>query len=65
MTQSELNRAVSEATGEDVNEISLRGFSLVDPVGGDLEFEAEQFAAQVYDWDARFTGTTQPFYESF
>ena len=62
MTQSEINNAVSKALGEDVSEINQRGFSLVDPMQDD--FESEQFAPQVYDWDAPFDGTTQSFYQS-
>lgn len=36
MTQNELNRAVAEATGETVSEISSRGFGLLElrPPGG-------------------------------
>jgi len=63
MTQSELNHAVSQATGDDVRDISRLGFSLVDPAAND--FEPEQFPPQVYDWDAPFDGTTQPFHQSF
>ena len=64
MTQSELNQAVSQATGDDVCDVSRLGFNLVDPTQDDLDLEPEQFAPQVYDWDAPFSGTTQPFYQS-
>ena len=66
MTQSELNRAVSQATGEDVNEIQQRGFSLV----GTFPDDAFDFGGtdlpdpQVIDWDAPFVGATQSFYET-
>ena len=66
MTQSELNRAVSQATGEDVNEIQQRGFSLVGVFPDDV-FElgsADMPDPQVVDWDAPFVGATQSFYET-
>ena len=66
MTQSELNRAVSQATGEDVDEIQQRGFSLVGVFLGDV-FEldsADMPDPQVVDWDSPFVGDTQSFYES-
>ena len=65
MTQSELNRAVSQATGEDVSEIQQRGFSLVDAFPDDA-FDLGEVGLpepQVVDWDAPFVGTTQSFYE--
>ena len=66
MTQSELNRAVSQATGEDVNEIQQRGFSLVSTsLDEALDFlETDLPDPQVVDWDAPFVGATQSFYES-
>ena len=66
MTQSELNRAVSQATGEDVNEIQQRGFSLVGGFPDDaFDFEATDLPdPQVIDWDSPFVGDTQSFYES-
>ena len=63
MTQSELNTAVSEALGEDVNELNL-AFSLVDPTQDDFDAEPDQFAPQVYDWDAPFAGTSQSFHQT-
>jgi len=63
MTQSELNTAVSKALGEDVSDLNLE-FSLVDPARDDFDFEPDQFAPQVYDWDAPFSGTTQPFHQT-
>jgi hypothetical protein len=47
MTQTELHRAISRATGDDVEVIARRGFSLVDedaPLDGELEELA-------IDWD--------------
>jgi hypothetical protein len=51
MNQSEINRAVAQATGETVREIRRRGFSLIDPdeVGFDLEPDDRQ--PQIVDWD--------------
>jgi hypothetical protein len=63
MTQAELNHAVSAATGEDVHEICLRGFSLVDSTKDAFD-ECDLQDPQVIDWDARFAGTTQSFHES-
>ena len=65
MTQSELNRAVSQATGEDINEIQQRGFSLVEAFPDDA-FDLGTMdlpEPQVVDWDSPFVGTTQSFYE--
>ena len=47
MTQSQLNRAVSNATGEDFEVIERRGFSLVDE---DLPADDEDLP-QFIDWD--------------
>ena len=47
MTQSQLNRAVSNATGEDFEVIERRGFSLVDQ---DLPAEDDDLP-QFIDWD--------------
>jgi len=47
MTQTELHRAISRATGDDVEVIARRGFSLVDedaPLDGELDELA-------IDWD--------------
>ena len=48
MTQSQLNRAVSRATGEDFELIDQRGFSLVsdDPPVDEADMEA-----LIVDWD--------------
>ena len=45
MTQSELNRAVARATGEDVSEIAYRGFQ-------PLELEPTEPEDLIVDWDA-------------
>ena len=48
MTQSQLNRAVSRATGDDFDVIDRHGFSLVDdecPVNND------DLEALIVDWD--------------
>lgn len=44
MTQTELNRAVAQATGEAVDTICRHGFSVVDPASLDRE-------PLVIDWD--------------
>ena len=51
MTQDTLDRAVAQATGEDLNEIRRRGFNLADP--GEVEFdpEPEDLLPEMIDWD--------------
>jgi hypothetical protein len=48
MTQSQLNRAVSRATGEDYDLIDHRGFSLLDD---ELPLQNDDLEAQMIDWD--------------
>lgn len=47
MTQSELNRAVSKATGEDCDVIDRRGFTLVDD---EPPLEDDDLLTLVTDW---------------
>jgi hypothetical protein len=65
MTQAELN-AVARATGEDVETIEQRGFSIVGTFPDDaFDFEGAAMPdPQVVDWDSPFVGATQSFYES-
>jgi len=51
MTQQDLDRAVSAATGEELREIRRRGFSIVDPADVDFDPEPDDLPAQVIDWD--------------
>ena len=51
MTQDTLDRAVAQATGEDLNEIRRRGFNLVDPVEVDFDPEPEDLLPEMIDWD--------------
>ena len=48
MTQTQLNRAVSRATGEDYDLIDDRGFSLLDD---ELPLQNDDLEAQMIDWD--------------
>lgn len=48
MTTRQLHQAVSRATGEDVQLIARRGFSLVDD---DLPPADEDWAEMALDWD--------------
>lgn len=48
MTQNQLNRAVSRATGEDFELIDARGFSLVDD---ELPLQDDDLEALMIDWD--------------
>jgi hypothetical protein len=51
MTQSQIDRAVSRATGESIDEIRRRGFSLADLP--DISFDPEPVVRppQVVNWD--------------
>jgi hypothetical protein len=51
MTQSQLNSAVSRATGEDRDTISRLGFSLADPDLVQYDPEPCDFGPQTIDWD--------------
>jgi hypothetical protein len=51
MTQRELNRAVAEATGEDLREVRRRGFSIADPVDLDFDPEPNCIRPKAVDWD--------------
>ena len=61
-----LSELIARATGEDVETIQQRGFSLV----GTFPDAASDLGTpdlpdpQVVDWDAPFVGATQSFYES-
>ena len=48
MTQSQLNQAVSRATGDDFDVIDHRGFSLVDD---ECPVQEDDMQALVVDWD--------------
>ena len=52
MTQTELNRAVARATGENLRVISLLGFSLADPVFVEHDPEPCDVESKIVDWDA-------------
>lgn len=51
MTQSELDRSVSRATGESLCEIRSRGFSLADPQDVNFDPEPSDLPPQCIDWD--------------
>lgn len=50
MTQAQLNRAVAEATGETVETIRHRGFSIVTPLKI-FDPDDEMAQPQLADWD--------------
>ena len=52
MKQSELNRAVARATGENLRVISQLGFSLADPVSVQHDPEPCDVEDLIVDWDA-------------
>lgn len=49
MTQRQLDRAVSRATGDDLTTIRQQGFSLIDPAETYCDDEREPLTV---DWDA-------------
>ena len=51
MVQSQLDRLVADATGEDVYEIQRRGFSLADPTETNFDPEPDCRSPQIIDWD--------------
>ena len=51
MNQSELNRAVARATGENLRVISQLGFSLADPVSVEHDPEPTDIEDMIVDWD--------------
>ena len=50
MTQTQLDRMVAKATGEDLRSIRRRGFSIA-TFGIDLEPDPDQRPPQMVDWD--------------
>jgi hypothetical protein len=60
MTQQDLDRAVSAATGEELREIRRRGFSIVDPQEVDFDMEPNDLPAQTIDWDDYRFGRPTP-----
>jgi hypothetical protein len=55
MTQASLNRSVAKATGESLNTIRRRGFSIADPATTDFDPEPCSPPA-VVDWDEVASG---------
>jgi hypothetical protein len=51
MTQSELNRLVACATGEDVSTIAGRGFGIADPALVHHDPEPSRTRARIVNWD--------------
>jgi len=51
MTASQLNRAVSRATGESIREIRHRGFGLVAPLEVQTDSDCEDRLPLIIDWD--------------
>jgi hypothetical protein len=50
MSQQEIDEAVASATGEKVDTIRSRGFSIVDP--WEVAFDPEPRGPMVLDWDS-------------
>ena len=51
MTPRQLNCALAQRTGEDVQEIQRRGFSIADPFDTDFDPEPDDTPPQTVDWD--------------
>ena len=51
MVQTQLDRLVAGATGEDIREIRRRGFSLADPTEINFDPEPDCRPPQIVDWD--------------
>ncbi|MCI0360144.1 MAG: hypothetical protein L0211_16825 [Planctomycetaceae bacterium] len=51
MTQNDLYRSLSRATGESVRTIRKLGFSSFDPSMPAIEFDGVDPAPQIVDWD--------------
>jgi len=51
MRQSEVNRAVAKATGENLRIISRLGFSLADPLSVEHDPEPSDVEDMIVDWD--------------
>jgi len=50
MTQSEVDCAVAEVTGEDLHDVNRIGFSIADPI--DVNYDPEPwYPPQMVDWD--------------
>ena len=56
MTQREIDREAAATLGEDVREVSRRGFSVADP--GDVNFDPEPdlLGPSTIDWDELYGG---------
>lgn len=52
MTQQELDRSVASATGESLRNVRRRGFSVIQLDSPEPDFDPEDSAVQIVDWDA-------------
>ena len=51
MTQKQLNELVAQATGEDLDEIQRRGFSIADPVEANFDPEPYDLRSWRLGWN--------------
>ncbi len=51
MTQREIDSAVAQRTGEEVREITRRGFTIIDPFEIYFDPEPDDLPRQIMDWD--------------
>lgn len=52
MTQSEVNQAVARTLGEDIRDVNMLGFTILDPQVEFFDPECDCQDPQVLDWDA-------------
>jgi hypothetical protein len=55
MTQQQLDREVATSLGEDIHEISRRGFSIVDLGEVNFDPEPDLLMPSVIDWDELYS----------
>jgi len=53
MTQADLEREVSRATGESMRTVRHRGFSILPPRDPPLDEEYQEAGPQMIDWDVQ------------
>ena len=51
MTQHQLDREVATTLGEDIREVSRRGFSIADPADVYFDPEPDLLMPNIIDWD--------------
>ena len=63
MTQRQINSAVARRTGEDIDEIRRRGFTIANPLDTDFDPEPNNMPPQMVDWDELDLNRNVPVYD--